>query len=184
MKNSEDTAVEIPQGFDSIGWPCPPSHYYRFRLVKLLLLSQRSRRLLRRRRVHLNRLQLLRDANILPAQARAKYKGTQSKSDAEIHNMADSRGVAFERSGKAITLHDLPDRCGACVDDEGRVYADFADSLLQLLAEAVVEDSVGGDEPGRAAYVLTEQGHGHGDGDLGCWNEILDRYERLFDSGY
>ncbi len=130
----------------------------------------------------LDDLQLLGHPDVLPAQAGAEDEGGYGEADAEVHDVADSLSVALERGGEPVALHDLPDRVGARADDKIRVHANLTNPPLELLAQAVVEDGVGGHEPGGGAYALTEKGDGHGDGDLGCGDEVLDRHVRLINN--
>ena len=137
-----------------------------------LVLGHRRRQ--RRGLGRLDFLQLLGDSDIFPAQAGAEEKGRDGEADAEVHDVADGHGVALERRGEPVALQELPDRGGAGVDDNIGVHADLAHVLLELVVQAIVEDCVGGHEPGGGAHVLAEQHDGHGDGDLGCGDEILD----------
>lgn len=123
--------------------------------------------------------QLLDDPDVLPAQAGAEDQRGYGKANAEVHDVADGLGIALERGGEPVILHDLPDGGGARADDEVRVHADVTDPLLELLAQAVVEDGVGDHEPDGSAQILTEKDHGHGDGDLGCGDQVLDCDVRL-----
>lgn len=97
--------------------------------------------------------------------------------------MADSLSVTLECSIELVALHDLSDCFSTRADDEIGIYTYFTNPLLELLAQAIVEDGVSRHEPSSSPYILTEKDDGHGDGDLGCGDKILDRYVGLINNG-
>lgn len=124
-------------------------------------------------------MHLFLDSDVLPPQAPRKHKGGDTDADAEVHDVADGLGVALERGGQPAALDEFSDRVGPGGEDKVRVDADLGITALELLAQAVAEDGVGGHEPDGAAHVLSEDDDSHGDWNLWRGDQVLHGYVGL-----
>lgn len=140
----------------------------------------------------LNGLQLLHLPDINPTQPPAKGKRGYADSDTEIHDMANCRGIALQRSRELIARNKTSDGTESGTDDDVRADANLANMLLELFAQTVGEDGIGGNEKDGTAHVLTKDDDSHGNRDLQGRDKILDSYIGLqaevklanTDSGY
>ena len=122
----------------------------------------------------LNCIELPLNPDILPSKPPGESESCNTDPNTKIHDAIGAIAVSFKHGSERVTLHQLADRPDTGAYDDIRGDFDRSSTFQDLFLQDVAEDGIRGDQKDGTTNILTEDHDGHGGGDLGRRDKVLD----------